>query len=76
MAVAAGRSVLTLKGIHLKEARWLTGCIVEADTLHTSVYAAVSLTVIGREAMLNHGYFSMREIFRKRRLPGRSCLKF
>lgn len=44
MAVVIGASVLTLKGIHPNEVRWLNWLHGEADPLHTSVYAACPLT--------------------------------
>jgi hypothetical protein len=44
MAVVVGAGVLTLKGIHPKEVRWLNWLHGEADPLHTSVYAACPLT--------------------------------
>jgi hypothetical protein len=44
IAVIAGASALTLKGIHPHEVRWLNWLHGEADPLHTSVYAACPLT--------------------------------
>ena len=44
LAVVVGASVLTLKGIHPSEVRWLNWLHGEADPLHTSVYAACPLT--------------------------------
>ncbi|AFZ28733.1 MULTISPECIES: hypothetical protein [Chroococcaceae] len=44
LAVVVGAGVLTLKGIHPKEVSWLNWLHGEADTLHTSVYAACPLT--------------------------------
>lgn len=44
IAVVAGAGVLTLKGIHPNEVKWLNWLHGEADTLHTSVYAACPLT--------------------------------
>jgi hypothetical protein len=44
LAVIAGASVLTFKGIHPHEVRWLSWLHGEADTVHTSVYAACPLT--------------------------------
>lgn len=44
LAVVVGASVLTLKGIHPNEVRWLYWLHGEADTLDTSVYAACPLT--------------------------------
>lgn len=44
MAVVAGAAVLTLKGIHPNQVRWLNWLHGEADPLHTSVYAACPLT--------------------------------
>jgi hypothetical protein len=49
MAVVAGAGVLTLKGIHPKEVRWLDWLHSEADTLHTAVYAACPLTCDRKE---------------------------
>ncbi|MBE9190322.1 hypothetical protein IQ230_08100 [Gloeocapsopsis crepidinum LEGE 06123] len=44
LAVVFGAGILTLKGIHPKEVSWLNWLHGEADTLHTSVYAACPLT--------------------------------
>ena len=44
LAVVVGAAVLTLKGIHPQEVKWLEWLNGEADTLHTSVYAACPLT--------------------------------
>ncbi|PPS40330.1 hypothetical protein [Chroococcidiopsis sp. TS-821] len=44
LAVVIGAGVLTLKGVHPKEVSWLNWLHGEADTLHTSVYAACPLT--------------------------------
>lgn len=44
MAVVVGAGVLTLKGVHPNEVRWLNWLHGEADPLHTSVYAACPLT--------------------------------
>lgn len=44
LAVVVGASVLTLKGVHPNEVRWLSWLHGEADPLHTSVYAACPLT--------------------------------
>ena len=44
MAVVAGAAVLTLKGIHPHEVRWLNWLHGEADPLNSSVYAACPLT--------------------------------
>ena len=44
LAVLIGASVLTLKGIHPHEVRWLSWLHGEADDIHTSVYAACPLT--------------------------------
>ena len=44
MAVLTGASVLTLKGIHPKEVKWLDWLHGETSPLHTSVYAACPLT--------------------------------
>ncbi|PIG95220.1 hypothetical protein [Gloeocapsopsis sp. IPPAS B-1203] len=44
LAVVVGAGILTLKGIHPKEVSWLNWLHGEADTLHTSVYAACPLT--------------------------------
>ena len=44
MAVVAGAAMLTLKGIHPNEVRWLNWLHGEEDPCHTSVYAACPLT--------------------------------
>ncbi|MUL37538.1 hypothetical protein [Gloeocapsopsis dulcis] len=44
LAVVVGAGILTLKGIHPKEVSWLNWLHGEADTLHTSIYAACPLT--------------------------------
>lgn len=44
LAVIVGASVLTFKGIHPNEVRWLNWLHGEADPLDTSVYAACPLT--------------------------------
>ena len=44
MAVVVAAGVLTLKGVHPKEVRWLSWLHGEADQLNTSVYAACPLT--------------------------------
>ena len=44
LAVVGGAGVLTLKGIHPKEVRWLDWLHDEAANLHTSVYASCPLT--------------------------------
>ena len=44
LAVILGAGVLTLKGIHPHEVRWLSWLHGEADDIHTSVYAACPLT--------------------------------
>lgn len=44
LAVVVGAAILTFKGIHPKEVTWLNWLHGEADTLHTSVYAACPLT--------------------------------
>ena len=44
MVVVAGAAMLTLKGIHPHEVRWLNWLHGEADPLNTSVYAACPLT--------------------------------
>lgn len=44
LAVVLGAGILTLKGIHPTEVRWLNWLHGEAETLHTSVYAACPLT--------------------------------
>jgi hypothetical protein len=44
LAVVVGAAVLTLKGVHPHEVRWLSWLHGEADALHTSVYAACPLT--------------------------------
>lgn len=44
LAVVVGASMLTLKGIHPQEVRWLSWLHGEADDINTSVYAACPLT--------------------------------
>jgi hypothetical protein len=44
LTVVLGAAVLTLKGIHPHEVRWLSWLHGDADALHTSVYAACPLT--------------------------------
>ena len=44
IAVVGGAGVLTLKGVHPKEVRWLDWLHDEAATFHTAVYAACPLT--------------------------------
>lgn len=44
LAVVISAGVLTFKGIHPNEVRWLNWLHGEADPLHTSVYAACPLT--------------------------------
>ena len=44
LAVVISAGVLTFKGIHPSEVRWLNWLHGEADPLHTSVYAACPLT--------------------------------
>jgi hypothetical protein len=44
LAVVIGAAVLTFKGIHPSEVRWLNWLHGDADPLHTSVYAACPLT--------------------------------
>lgn len=44
MAVLAGAALLTLKGIHPNQVRWLNWLHGEADPLNTSIYAACPLT--------------------------------
>lgn len=44
LAVIIGASILTFKGIHPNEVRWLNWLHGEADAPHTSVYAACPLT--------------------------------
>ena len=44
LAVVLGAAVLTFKGIHPQEVRWLNWLHGEHDALHTSVYAACPLT--------------------------------
>jgi hypothetical protein len=44
MAVLVGASVLTFKGIHPNQVRWLSWLHGEADTLQASTYAACPLT--------------------------------
>ncbi|MBD2772771.1 hypothetical protein [Iningainema tapete] len=44
MAVVFAAGVLTLKGVHPKQVRWLSWLHGEEEELHTSVYAACPLT--------------------------------
>lgn len=44
LAVIAGAALLTLKGVHPNQVRWLSWLHGEADIVHTSVYAACPLT--------------------------------
>jgi hypothetical protein len=44
LAVVLGAAVLTFKGVHPQEVRWLNWLHGEADPLHKSVYAACPLT--------------------------------
>ncbi|HEY9900928.1 MAG TPA: hypothetical protein V6D43_00605 [Candidatus Sericytochromatia bacterium] len=44
LAVILGATVLTFKGVHPEEVRWLNWLHGEPDALHTSVYAACPLT--------------------------------
>ncbi|MBD1831873.1 hypothetical protein H6F61_04015 [Cyanobacteria bacterium FACHB-472] len=44
LAVVAGAALLTLKGVHPQEVRWLDWLHGEANPRHTSVYAACPLT--------------------------------
>lgn len=44
LAVVLGASVLTFKGIHPQDVRWLSWLHGEADDVQTSVYAACPLT--------------------------------
>ena len=44
MAVLVGASVLTFKGIHPNQVRWLSWLHGEADPLQTSTFAACPLT--------------------------------
>ena len=44
LAVVLGAAVLTLKGVHPQEVRWLNWLHGDPDPLHTSVYAACPLT--------------------------------
>lgn len=44
LAVIAGATVLTFKGVHPKEVVWLNWLHGEADTTHASIYAACPLT--------------------------------
>jgi hypothetical protein len=44
LAVLLGAAVLTLKGVHPQEVRWLNWLHGDPDPLHTSVYAACPLT--------------------------------
>lgn len=44
LAVILGAGLLTFKGIHPQEVKWLSWLHGEADDIHTSVYAACPLT--------------------------------
>lgn len=44
MAVLVGASVLTFKGVHPNQVKWLNWLHGEADALHTSTFAACPLT--------------------------------
>lgn len=44
LAVILGATLLTFKGVHPEEVRWLNWLHGEPDALHTSVYAACPLT--------------------------------
>lgn len=44
LTVLVGAALLTFKGIHPKEVRWLSWLHGDADPLHSSVYAACPLT--------------------------------
>lgn len=44
LAVVIGAAVLTVKGVHPQEVRWLNWLHGEPDPLHTSVFAACPLT--------------------------------
>lgn len=44
LAVVLGAGLLTFKGIHPQEVKWLSWLHGEADAIHTSVYAACPLT--------------------------------
>lgn len=44
LAVVLGASVLTLKGVHPQDVKWLSWLHGEADDVQTSVYAACPLT--------------------------------
>lgn len=44
LAVLIGAAVLTVKGVHPEEVRWLNWLHGEPDPLNTSVYAACPLT--------------------------------
>jgi energy-coupling factor transporter transmembrane protein EcfT len=44
LAVIIGAGLLTFKGVHPHEVRWLSWLHGEADDIHTSVYAACPLT--------------------------------
>jgi hypothetical protein len=44
LAVLVGAAVLTLKGIHPSDVRWLSWLHGDPDPLHTSVFAACPLT--------------------------------
>lgn len=44
MAVVFAAAVLTFKGVHPNEVRWLNWLHGEADEMHTSIYASCPLT--------------------------------
>lgn len=44
LAVILGAALLTFKGVHPQEVRWLSWLHGEADVIQTSVYAACPLT--------------------------------
>jgi hypothetical protein len=44
MAVVLAAAMLTFKGVHPKEVKWLSWLHGEAEQMHTSVYAACPLT--------------------------------
>lgn len=44
LAVLVGASVLTLRGVHPNQVKWLDWLHGEADALHTSTFAACPLT--------------------------------
>lgn len=44
LAVIVGAAMLTFKGVHPNQVSWLSWLHGEADTIHTSIYAACPLT--------------------------------